>query len=100
MSQFFEDHPMMLFGLEAGVALFLLIFIVIWTMSGAKKHPRPLRAPPDHPSRQGEGANDTPHAAPPDRPVPRPNIRSRPNRTLPDQCSMRGIASANSGIGA
>nr|EUJ16027.1 hypothetical protein RSP673_02700 [Ralstonia solanacearum P673] len=65
MSQFFEDHPMMLFGLEAGVALFLLIFIVIWTMSGAKKHPRPLRAPPDHPSRQGEGANDTPHAAPP-----------------------------------
>ncbi|ALF86976.1 MULTISPECIES: hypothetical protein [Ralstonia solanacearum species complex] len=65
MSQFFEDHPMMLFGLEAGVALFLLIFIVIWTMSGAKKHPRPLRAPPDHPSRQGEGANDTQHAAPP-----------------------------------
>lgn len=53
MSQFFEDHPMMLFGLEAGVALFLLIFIVVWTMSGAKKHPRPLRAPPEHPSRQG-----------------------------------------------
>ncbi len=62
MSQFFEDHPMMLFGLEAGVALFLLIFIVIWTMSGAKKHPRPLRAPPDHPSRQGEGAKATRHA--------------------------------------
>ncbi|WP_296225500.1 hypothetical protein [Ralstonia sp. UBA689] len=54
MSEFFENHPMMLFGLEAGVALFLLIFIVIWTMSGAKKHPRPLRAPPSHPSRQGE----------------------------------------------
>lgn len=53
MSEFFENHPMMLFGLEAGVALFLLIFIVIWTMSGAKKHPRPLRAPPSHPSRQG-----------------------------------------------
>ncbi|KHK54207.1 hypothetical protein PI87_16890 [Ralstonia sp. A12] len=53
MSEFFENHPMMLFGLEAGVALFLLIFIVIWTMSGAKKHPRPLRAPPEHPSRQG-----------------------------------------------
>jgi len=56
MSEFFENHPMMLFGLEAGVALFLLIFIVIWTMSGAKKHPRPLRAPPDHPSRQGDAA--------------------------------------------
>ena len=56
MSEFFENHPMMLFGLEAGVALFLLIFIVIWTMSGAKKHPRPLRAPPEHPSRQAEPA--------------------------------------------
>jgi hypothetical protein len=56
MSEFFENHPMMLFGLEAGVALFLLIFIVVWTMSGAKKHPRPLRAPPEHPSRQGPGA--------------------------------------------
>jgi len=56
MSEFFENHPMMLFGLEAGVALFLLIFIVIWTMSGAKKHPRPLRAPPEHPSRQAEAA--------------------------------------------
>jgi hypothetical protein len=53
MSEFFENHPMMLFGLEAGVALFLLLFVVIWTMSGAKKHPRPLRAPPEHPSRQG-----------------------------------------------
>jgi len=56
MSQFFENHPMMLFGLEAGVALFLLIFIVVWTMSGAKKHSRPLRAPPNHPSRQAEAA--------------------------------------------
>jgi len=56
MSQFFENHPMMLFGLEAGVALFLLIFIVIWTMSGAKKHPRPLRAPPEHPSRHSDAA--------------------------------------------
>jgi hypothetical protein len=56
MSEVFENHPMMLFGLEAGVALFLLLFIVIWTMSGAKKHPRPLRAPPEHPSRLGQTA--------------------------------------------
>ncbi|CAJ0706129.1 MULTISPECIES: hypothetical protein [Ralstonia] len=56
MSEFFENHPMMLFGLEAGVALFLLIFVVIWTMSGAKKHPRPLRAPPEHPSRHSDAA--------------------------------------------
>lgn len=52
MSQFFEDHPMLLFALEAGVALFLLIFIVIWTMGTAKKNPRPTRAPDDHPSRK------------------------------------------------
>jgi hypothetical protein len=25
-------------------------------MSGAKKHPRPLRAPPEHPSRLGQTA--------------------------------------------
>ncbi len=68
MSEFFENHPMMLFGLEAGVALFLLIFIVIWTMSGAKKHPRPLRAPSDHPSRQGDAAkaSESTNAAPKD----------------------------------
>ncbi len=56
MSEFFENHPMRLYGLEAGVALFLLIFIVIWTMSGAKKHSRPLRAPPEHPSRHSDAA--------------------------------------------
>lgn len=52
MSKFFEAHPMLLFALEAGVALFLLIFIVVWTMGTAKKHPRPTRAPSEHPSRQ------------------------------------------------
>ncbi|CAG9179405.1 hypothetical protein LMG23992_03995 [Cupriavidus laharis] len=52
MSEFLEAHPMLLFALEAGVALFLLIFIVVWTMGTAKKNPRPTRAPADHPSRQ------------------------------------------------
>ena len=52
MSEFLEAHPMLLFALEAGVALFLLIFIVVWTMGTAKKNPRPSRAPADHPSRQ------------------------------------------------
>ncbi|QYY31226.1 MULTISPECIES: hypothetical protein [Cupriavidus] len=52
MSEFLEAHPMLLFALEAGVALFLLIFIVVWTMGTAKKNPRPTRAPTDHPSRQ------------------------------------------------
>src|SRR5438034_3776949 len=32
MSEFFQDHPMLLFALEAGVALFLLVFIVVWTI--------------------------------------------------------------------
>ncbi|CAG2157010.1 hypothetical protein LMG31506_05885 [Cupriavidus yeoncheonensis] len=52
MSEFLEAHPMLLFALEAGVALLLLIFIVAWTMGTAKKNPRPSRAPADHPSRQ------------------------------------------------
>ena len=52
MSEFLEAHPMLLFALEAGVALLLLIFIVVWTMGTAKKNPRPSRAPTDHPSRQ------------------------------------------------
>ncbi|WP_422648003.1 Membrane-bound lytic murein transglycosylase A [Cupriavidus sp. H18C1] len=56
MSEFFQDHPMLLFALEAGVALFLLIFIVVWTMGTAKKHPRPTRAPADHPSRAPSAA--------------------------------------------
>jgi hypothetical protein len=75
MSEFFENHPMMLFGLEAGVALFLLIFIVIWTMSGAKKHPRPLRAPPEHPSRQGNATKplESTEPAHKDSPPPKPD---------------------------
>ncbi|MCO4864048.1 hypothetical protein MKD38_20415 [Cupriavidus sp. WGlv3] len=59
MSKFFEAHPMLLFALEAGVALFLLIFIVVWTMGTAKKHPRPTRAPSEHPSRQQPAQGDT-----------------------------------------
>lgn len=70
MNAFFQDHPMLLFALEAGVALLLLIFIVVWTVGTAKKHPRPTRAPADHPSRAHEtsaardGAPKDPPAAP------------------------------------
>jgi len=60
MSKFFEAHPMLLFALEAGVALFLLIFIVVWTMGTAKKNPRPTRAPADHPSRKAPEQQDQP----------------------------------------
>jgi hypothetical protein len=68
MSQLFEDYPMLLLGLEAFGAAFLLIFIVVWTMSGAKKHPpRPLRAPPDHASRSQE----TPTATASTEPAPK-----------------------------
>ncbi|MGO4305190.1 hypothetical protein [Cupriavidus sp. RAF12] len=58
MSQFFEDHPALLLAAEAGVALFLLIFIVVWTMSTARKHPRPTRAPKDHASRAADASKD------------------------------------------
>ncbi|WP_420994349.1 hypothetical protein ACKI2N_017285 [Cupriavidus sp. 30B13] len=66
MSQFFEAHPMLLFALEAGVALFLLIFIVVWTMGTAKKNPRPARAPDDHPSRAGQAGSQPAAGAPQD----------------------------------
>lgn len=59
MSQFFENHPTLLLAAEAGVALLLLIFIVVWTMGTAKKNPRPMRAPDDHPSRASESRKDT-----------------------------------------
>lgn len=58
MSQFFENHPTLLLAAEAGVALLLLIFIVVWTMSTAKKNPRPTRAPQDHPSRANQTSTD------------------------------------------
>ncbi|WP_454765076.1 hypothetical protein [Cupriavidus campinensis] len=58
MSQFLEDHPTLLLAAEAGLALLLLIFIVAWTMGSARKHPRPTRAPKDHPSRAGEARQD------------------------------------------
>jgi hypothetical protein len=37
MSDLFDEYPMLIFGLEALVALGLLIFIVVWTTSGKKK---------------------------------------------------------------
>lgn len=58
MSQFFENHPTLLLATEAGVALLLLIFIVVWTMGTAKKNPRPTRAPSDHPSRANPAPKD------------------------------------------
>ena len=37
MSDLLDEYPMLMFGLEAFAALFLLIFIVVWTASGRKK---------------------------------------------------------------
>ena len=37
MSELLDEYPMLIFGLEALLALFLLIFIVVWTASGRKK---------------------------------------------------------------
>jgi len=37
MSELLDEYPMLMFGLEALLALFLLIFIIVWTASGRKK---------------------------------------------------------------
>ncbi|CAB3706782.1 hypothetical protein LMG24076_03752 [Trinickia soli] len=37
MSELFDEYPMLIFALEALAALALLVFIVVWTMSGRKK---------------------------------------------------------------
>jgi hypothetical protein len=37
MSDLFDEYPMLIFALESLLALFLLIFIVVWTASGKKK---------------------------------------------------------------
>ena len=49
MSDLFDEYPMLIFALEALVALFLLVFIVVWTSSGKKK---PTRAKSAEPSQQ------------------------------------------------
>ncbi|WP_255536121.1 hypothetical protein [Polynucleobacter sp. 30F-ANTBAC] len=36
MSDLFDEFPMLLFILEAGVALVIFIIIVVWTMMGRK----------------------------------------------------------------
>jgi hypothetical protein len=38
MSDLFDEYPMLIFALESLLALFLLIFIVVWTTSGKKKN--------------------------------------------------------------
>jgi hypothetical protein len=40
MSDLFDEYPMLIFALESLVALFLLVFIVVWTSSGKKKTAR------------------------------------------------------------
>jgi hypothetical protein len=40
MSDLFDEYPMLIFALEALLALFLLVFIVVWTSSGKKKSTR------------------------------------------------------------
>jgi hypothetical protein len=40
MSNLFDEYPMLIFALESLIALFLLVFIVVWTSSGKKKMAR------------------------------------------------------------
>jgi hypothetical protein len=47
MSDLFDEYPMLIFGLEALLALGLLIFIVVWTSSGKKKSQHRASRPDD-----------------------------------------------------
>jgi len=44
MSELLDEYPMLLLVAEAGVALFILIFIIVWTMTGRKKWSSGLNA--------------------------------------------------------
>jgi hypothetical protein len=37
ISDLLDEYPMLLLVAEAGVALFILVFIIVWTMMGRKK---------------------------------------------------------------
>jgi hypothetical protein len=58
MSDLFDEYPMLMFALEALVALSLLVFIVVWTSSGKKKAARQLddRARRSESSRAGSAS--------------------------------------------
>jgi hypothetical protein len=36
LSDLFDEFPMLIFALEAGLALLVLVIIVVWTMMGRK----------------------------------------------------------------
>jgi len=40
MSDLFDEYPNLIIALELLVAVFLLVFIVVWTSSGKKKAAR------------------------------------------------------------
>jgi hypothetical protein len=37
LADLLDEYPMLLLAAEAGVALLILVFIVVWTMLGSKK---------------------------------------------------------------
>ena len=47
MSDWFDEYPMLMVGLEILIPLFLVVYIVVWTRSGKKKNPQdpPKRVP-------------------------------------------------------
>ena len=54
MSDLFDEYPMLIFALESLLALSLLIFIVVWTASGKKKHARKVALENQKSSQQSE----------------------------------------------
>ena len=43
MNALFDEYPLLLLGLEAALALFLLLFIVFWTTRGVRDIPSTRR---------------------------------------------------------
>ncbi|WP_345811878.1 hypothetical protein AAGS40_13150 [Paraburkholderia sp. PREW-6R] len=52
MSDLFDEYPMLIFALESLLALFLLVFIVVWTSSGKRKAARASRHDAPTPSNE------------------------------------------------
>jgi hypothetical protein len=60
MSDLFDEYPMLIFALESLLALFLLIFIVVWTSSGKKKHARNTQRTQKAPGETGDNQRSQP----------------------------------------
>ena len=88
MSDLFDEYPMLIFALESLLALFLLVFIVVWTSSGKKKTARANQLVNSKSSKNRSKASR------------RTRSFLKTAAAPPVQCNVRGIRRMNSGTGA